>query len=268
MRYAIHSSMLFIAVMAPACDMDPESVATSAAASTKEDGPSASQVSLFNGYPISALAGSTGSTSETFHYSLEMAQWSGDQLTFALQGPNGDADLYVKKWQVPTNDDYDCAPFIDGSSNERCDFSSDMDGTSFYVNLDGFAAYSGAMLHAYYTHVMNLGVANNFFWGGSNLSRSSWRVEVPAGKSQLRIKTTALSGTNVPNIYLRYNDIPQIAHAFFGGGFASVYDCKGTITGGINTCAVNNPAGGTWYVMLEGTSSYNVTVEATTITRR
>jgi hypothetical protein len=268
MKKINYSSVLFVAAVLPACVADTESFATRAAASTKEGEPSASQVSLFNGYPISGLTGITGSTSETFRYSLEMAPWSGDQLTFALQGPNGDADLYVKRWQVPTNDNYDCAPFIIDSSDERCDFTSDMDGTHFYVNLDGFAAYSGAVLHAYYTHVMNPGSANNFIWGGSNLSRSSWRLEVPAGKSQLRVKTTALSGTNVPNIYLRYSDVPQISHAFFGGNFPSIYDCKGTVTGGINTCAVNSPAAGTWYVMLEGVSTYNVTVEATTITRR
>jgi hypothetical protein len=197
-------------------------------------------------------------------YSLETLA---DQLAINLTGPNGDADLYIKKWAVPSTDSYDCAPLA-AASNESCVFTTDIDGAEYYANVDGFEAYSDAMIHAFVSRPMLLGTANNFITGDSNTSRSFWRVDVPAGKSQFRVKTTAIGISQNPNIYVRYLEAPLVAHSLTGGAFVSTYDCKGTISAGTNICVLSNPPAGTWYVMLEGTSAYTVVVEATTITRR
>ncbi len=268
MKTLIGSLALFVATL-PACVMEEEATSAVAAAATKAgDEIHASQLSLYNGWPIAGLSGVAGNTSDAFHYSLEMANWAGDELTFQLLSDNGDADLYVRKWAVPdpVNGISDCASTQASTSNERCTFTSDMDGTSYYAIIDAFDSYNNATLVAYYTHV--IGLSSPLIMGGGNLSRQSFRVEVPAGKSQLRVKTTAISGTNLPHIYVRYAALPLVPHSLAGGSFSPVYACKGTLSGNVNTCALNNPAAGTWYVMLEGVNSYSVSLEASVITRR
>ncbi len=224
------------------------------------------QVRIFNGYPVSGLSGALGSTSDTYLYSIEMAPHQpGEQLTIALRGANGDADLYVRKESVPTTDAFDCAPLNDGSSNEACAFPEDIDSINYFTNIDAFAAYSNAILHVYYEKVMTLGTANSFIWGGSQTSRSVFRLDVPSGKGQLRIKTTPVGSGGSVALYARFGDVPLIAHGLSGGSFTSIFNCSSTVPGGSNLCVVSNPAGGSWYVLVEGRSTYNVTLEATTV---
>lgn len=265
MKRLIGSLALFVATL-PACVMEEEATSAVAAAAIKVgDEIHASQLSLYNGWPIAGLSANLGDPSQLFHYSLEMGQWAGDELAFEVIGNSGDADLYVRKWSAPSTELYDCASFNDQTSNERCTFTSDMDGTSYYAILDAFGPYSNATIVAHYTHL--LGAGSPIVWGGSNLSRSSFRIAVPPGKAQLRVRVTPLSGTNHPNLYLRFAKLPLVPHSLGGGNFPAAYDCKGTVSGNVTTCAISSPPGGIWYVMLEGVSSYNVTLEAAFVTR-
>jgi hypothetical protein len=68
-------------------------------------------------------------------------------------------------------------------------------------------------------------------------------------------------------MYLRYGDAPLVAHGLAGGSFPSVYDCW-SAQAGENICAVTNPTGGPWYLMLEGVTFYSVTLEVTTLAKK
>ncbi|MBL8297519.1 MAG: PPC domain-containing protein, partial [Rhodanobacteraceae bacterium] len=70
-------------------------------------------------------------------------------LKFVLSGGTGDADLYVKFGSAPTLSSYDCRPF-QGGNNETCNITTVQAGT-YYVMLNGYAAYSGASLTGSYT---------------------------------------------------------------------------------------------------------------------
>jgi hypothetical protein len=148
-------------------------------------------------------------------------------------------------------------------------FPSNVDSQRFNINVDGFEAYSNAMLHAYFLETMSVGTANNFIWGNSATSRTFWRLEVPATTGQqLRIRTIpfgSVPGSSV--LYVRRGDAPLVAHGFAGGSFASVFDCRSD-TGATNVCTFPDPAPGTWYVMVEGKSTYTVTMEAAMIPKK
>jgi len=87
-----------------------------------------------------AVAGATGSQN-----SYSFATPTGATgMRFDLAGGSGDADLYVKFGSAPTTSSYDCRPYLNGN-NESCTFSPSQDGT-YYVLINGYAAYSGATL--------------------------------------------------------------------------------------------------------------------------
>src|SRR3989442_2245929 len=61
------------------------------------------------------------------------------QLTVAISGGTGDADLYVRAGSVPTQSVWDCRPLASGNS-EQCSFSNPSPG-AWYVVLYGSAAF-------------------------------------------------------------------------------------------------------------------------------
>lgn len=67
-------------------------------------------------------------------------------LKFATTGPNGDADLYVRKGSAPTTTTYDCRSAT-ASSNETCTITNATSGT-YYVMINAYAAFSGLTYQA------------------------------------------------------------------------------------------------------------------------
>lgn len=67
-----------------------------------------------------------------------------DNLTFDLDGPNGDGDLYVKLGSAPTSSSYDCRPYLSGTV-ESCTFDPAVAGT-YYVMVEAYSSFSGASL--------------------------------------------------------------------------------------------------------------------------
>lgn len=66
-------------------------------------------------------------------------------LLFGMYGGTGDADLYVRRGQRPTDTAYDCRPFRIGN-DENCYFPAPRSGT-WYVRIKGFDAASGISLY-------------------------------------------------------------------------------------------------------------------------
>ncbi len=68
-------------------------------------------------------------------------------MKFVTSGGTGDVDLYVKFGSAPTLTSYDCRPYVDGNA-ETCEFNPAKSGT-YYLMLQGYAAYSGVKLTTY-----------------------------------------------------------------------------------------------------------------------
>ncbi len=67
-------------------------------------------------------------------------------MKFTLAGPNGDADLYVKRGSAPTTASYDCRS-AGATSNEGCTITNAASGT-YYVMIYAYAAYTGLTFQA------------------------------------------------------------------------------------------------------------------------
>ncbi len=59
------------------------------------------------------------------------------QLRFELSGLSQDADLYVRRGIRPTNDAYDCRPFLGETSPETCTLNNDGENV-YYIGVQGY----------------------------------------------------------------------------------------------------------------------------------
>ena len=99
-----------------------------------------------------AKIGLTGSSGDELHYTLEVPAGATD-LSFAMSGGSGDADLYVKYGSAPSTaaNDYDCRPYRNGN-NESCEIdNSEVQAGTYYVMLRGYSSFTGVKLEANYT---------------------------------------------------------------------------------------------------------------------
>jgi serine protease len=74
---------------------------------------------------------------------------------------------------------------------------------------------------------------------------STYTMVVPAGRSKLTFATSG--GTGDADLYVRYGSAPS----------ATVYDCRPYVTGNAETCTINSPKAGTWYVRVRGYANYS-----------
>tara|TARA_B100001059_G_scaffold39065_1_gene31610 strand:+ start:1896 stop:3719 length:1824 start_codon:yes stop_codon:yes gene_type:complete len=94
---------------------------------------------LNKGAPIANLNGNK--YSESFYtFSVDSAS----NVTVAISGGTGDADLYVKAGSKPSTSSYDCRPYRTGN-NEQCSVSV-LPGVTYHVLLRGYTNYSGVTL--------------------------------------------------------------------------------------------------------------------------
>lgn len=63
------------------------------------------------------------------------------QLTFRITGGTGDADLYIRRGTAPTEQTWDCRPYLNGNE-EVCTFNNPQAGT-WHVGIRGYSAFSG-----------------------------------------------------------------------------------------------------------------------------
>lgn len=87
--------------------------------------------------------------------------------------------------------------------------------------------------------------------GAASGASLSYTVNVPAGSAQLRVAISGGSGD--ADLYLRQGSAPT----------DTVYTCRPYLSGNNETCTVNNPTAGTWYVRVKAYSTFSgVTVNA------
>jgi hypothetical protein len=99
---------------------------------------------LQNGVPVSGLYGATGSQQL---WTITVPPGASN-LKVQTSGGTGDADPYLRFGSAPTTTTYDCGP-VTGNNTELCSFPAPAPGT-WYVLVDGYAAYAGMTLVASY----------------------------------------------------------------------------------------------------------------------
>ncbi|TQV81518.1 S8 family serine peptidase [Aliikangiella coralliicola] len=194
---------------------------------------------LTNGQTVSNLSGSQG---DELEYYIDVPAGA-TNLSFAMSGGSGDADLYVRFGSAPTTGTYDCRPYTAGN-NENCDFASPSTGR-YYVMIRGYSAFSGTSLTASYSEPGSGGSINE-----SNLSasRGNWNyftIEVDPGTASLELNISGGSGD--ADLYVKHGSQTTTSN----------YDCRPYRWGNTESCSFNNPAAGTWYIGIRAYSTYS-----------
>jgi vibriolysin len=205
--------------------------------------PPPGDIVLSNGVPVGNLSGATGS--QTFaSINVPAGQTT---LTVNISGGSGDADLYVRFGSKPTLTSYNCRPYLNGNS-ETCTFNAPAAGT-WFVMLNGYAAFSGVTLKATYSattggdpYIQN-GVAVTNLSGASG-SQQYFRIAVTAGRT-LTVKISG--GTGDADLYTRFGARPT----------TSTFNCRPYLNGNNETCTITNTSAGDYYIMLRGFTSYS-----------
>ncbi|MEP6574448.1 MAG: pre-peptidase C-terminal domain-containing protein [Gemmatimonadota bacterium] len=202
---------------------------------------------LTNGVAITGLSGANGQN--TFY---TMAVPAGQtSLTFNMSGGTGDADMYIRFGAQPTTSTWDCRPFVNGNT-ETCAFSNPAAGT-WFVMIHGFTAFTGVSIKGTYsggtngTPSLDNGLPVTGISGPAGSSQF-WRLSVPPGQPRVVFTITGSSSAGSDaDLYVRRGSPPLI----------SIWDCRPFITGSNETCTINNPVEGDYYVMLQGFTAYS-----------
>ncbi|MBN1507439.1 MAG: pre-peptidase C-terminal domain-containing protein [Sedimentisphaerales bacterium] len=200
-------------------------------------------IPLTSGVPVVNLAGAA--SNEKF-YKIEVPAGQ-TLLKIEIYGGTGDADLYVKKGAKPTTSSYDYCPHVAGNA-EKVEIANPSAET-WYVMIRGPEAYSGLTLVATYstgsdtTTTLQSGVPLSNLAGAAG-SESFYKIEVPAAQGSLKIEISG--GTGDADLYVKKGAKPTTTD----------YDYRPYRAGSEETVEINNPAPGTWYVMLRGYHAY------------
>jgi hypothetical protein len=68
-------------------------------------------------------------------------------LVVNISGGTGDADLYVRAGAAPTTSSYSCRPYL-GGNTETCTINNPTAGTTYYIGVRAYTAYSGVNMKA------------------------------------------------------------------------------------------------------------------------
>ena len=126
---------------------------------------------LSNGVPVTGLGAATGSE---IYYTMDVPSGASD-LSFAIAGGSGDADLYVRFGAEPTTGTYDCRPYESGN-NETCDISTVQAGT-YHVMLRAYSTFSGVTLEGSYTEG---GTQPSYFENTANVNLTDLQTSTSA----------------------------------------------------------------------------------------
>lgn len=204
---------------------------------------------LNNGEAVTGLGESKDSQ---VAFTMEVPAGATD-LSFAISGGSGDADLYVKFGSEATTSSYDCRPYV-GGNNETCTISNIQAGT-YHVMLNAFSTFASVSLVGSYTEgtggggggaddVLDNGVAKTDITGAKD-EEVSFTMVVPAGASNLSFDMSG--GTGDADMYVKFGSAPTTAS----------YDCRPYKGGNSESCPISNVQAGTYYVMLRGYSAFS-----------
>ena len=201
------------------------------------------QQALSKGVAVTGLSGAINTTRD---FTLVVPAGA-TQLSFALSGGSGDADLYVRRGAVASSSSNDCAS--EGSTNtESCSFVSPSAAT-YYVRVQAYRAYSGLSLLANYTAAAapTVTLQNGVSVGNLGAAAGAWlryRIDVPAGATNLAVRTSG--GTGAVDLYVRAGAEPT----------STVFDCRPLVVGNSETCSFAQPQTTSYYIGLYGFNAF------------
>jgi serine protease len=146
--------------------------------------PPSTDTPLSNGVAV-GVSGASGS--QTFFY-IDVPSGQSN-LTVALSGGSGDADLYVRFNAKPTLSSYNCRPYLNGN-NETCSFTNPSAGR-WWIMLHGYTSYSGASLKA--TYSASSGCSGTLYTGTISSGQNQYH---PNGSYYY----SSISGTHTGNL--------------------------------------------------------------------
>jgi len=200
------------------------------------------EIPLDNGVPVTNLSGAAAS--ETF-FMIEVPAGQ-DSLEISISGGTGDCDLYVRKDMPPTAIEYDYRPYKQG--NEETVSVETPEAGTWYIMLRGYSSYSGLTLQATYSATAAITLlANGVPVPGLAAATGSellYRIEVPGGQPKLEISISG--GTGDCDLYVKKDAVPTVSN----------YDYRPYLFGNDETVTVDNPAAGTWYIMLRAYNAF------------
>jgi serine protease len=171
-----------------------------------------------------------------------------NQIVIKIFGGTGDADLFVRRDTQPTSNNWDFRPVLNGN-NEQVTINNptpSTGGTWYHIMVDAFETIANVTLVAQFQN--NPSLADN---GGLLKSladiEDNYRhahIDVPPGATKLIIKTSGGSGDM--DLYVNFS-IPADEDR---------WDYRPFRVGNNESVVVNNPAAGTWWVMMHAYTSY------------
>ncbi|WMN60584.1 pre-peptidase C-terminal domain-containing protein [Pseudoalteromonas xiamenensis] len=209
----------------------------------KDEGPVDPELTeLQNGEVRSSLS---AAKSQKLNFTLQVPN-NASNLVVSSSGGTGDADLYVKFGSEPTDNSFDCRPYETGN-NETCTIATPQQGT-YYIQLNAYKDFVGLSLKAQYQS----GTTTEPHGGDTktNLSaaKDEWyrlSFELPANVKSLTVQTSG--GTGDADLYVRQGNEPSTGS----------FDCRPYKDGNTETCTLNTPKAGTWYIGVRAYAAYS-----------
>jgi hypothetical protein len=179
------------------------------------------------------------------HYTLVVPSGV-TQLRVILSGGSGDADLYVNRggpWVNGSDPDpaADCASEAPGVPEETCEIDNPTPDT-WHIQVYGATSYGNGVRLVAVAAVELVDNVPETPISGSGGSVNWYFIEVPASQGHLNVTTAAGSGN--PNM--------NVGPDLFGGP-----ECSSGSGNTIDACEIDQPAAGTWFVQITGTSAYS-----------
>ncbi|WP_223637589.1 M4 family metallopeptidase [Corallococcus sp. EGB] len=167
-------------------------------------------IPITKGQVVTGISGTSGSK---VYYSVTIPEGATD-VTFTLAGGTGDADLYVRKNNAPTDSLYDCRPYKSGN-NEVCTFASSGPKGIWYVMLKGFTSYANTSLTVTwkggFTDIENETRIEGL--SGVPGDEKVYIIDLPQcdegkGTASFRLSAVLGEGTGNADLYLQANSAP------------------------------------------------------------
>jgi len=194
---------------------------------------------LLNGVAVTGLSANTGND---IIYTMNVPAGA-TNISFAMSGGSGDADLYVRFGSAPTDSNYDCRPYA-GGNTESCTGSSA--GGTYYIRVKAYSTFSGLSLTGSYTEGGSGPAPIDSTTSNISVGSSAWsRYTLDLGAGYSNLTVTMSGGTGDADLYVRQGSQST----------TSAYDCRPYKNGNNEVCTFNSPASGTWHIDLRGYSA-------------
>lgn len=188
---------------------------------------------LENGAVVSGLAAAQG---DWLYYRMIVPAGAAE-LTVAISGGSGDADLYTRFAALPDTETYNCRPWRNGN-DESCTEATPAAG-EWFIGIRAYNSFADLQLTASYRSDTRVGFTERDLAG----ARDEWRhfeITVPANAARLEINSA--DGTGDADLYVRHGAQAD----------ENTYDYRPYLSGNRETVTVDQPQAGTWFVSLHG----------------